>query len=94
MCCTGVESIPRTKSGIEKPSYILAGWYDDPMPAWFLAPIAGLKLPTQAPKAGGIDSLHVYKFGSDQENFVLYVKIKLNKCTQGRRKTIICEHLL
>ncbi len=27
------------------------------MPTWFLAPIAGLKLPTQATQAGGIDSL-------------------------------------
>jgi hypothetical protein len=27
--------------------YRLAGWYDNPMPTWFLAPIAGLKLPTQ-----------------------------------------------
>ncbi len=25
----------------------LAGRYDNPMPTWFLAPIAGLKLPTQ-----------------------------------------------
>ncbi len=24
----------------------LAGWYDNPMPTWFLTPIVGLKLPT------------------------------------------------
>ncbi len=28
----------------------LAGRYDNPMPPWFLAPIAGLKLPTQVLK--------------------------------------------
>jgi hypothetical protein len=27
-------------------TYRLAGRYDNPMPTWFLAPIAGLKLPT------------------------------------------------
>ncbi len=26
--------------------------YDNPMPTWFLAPIAGLKLPTQDPITG------------------------------------------
>ncbi len=33
------------------------GRYDNPMPTWFLAPIAGLKLPTQATRLGGIGSL-------------------------------------
>jgi len=30
----------------------LAGRYDNPMPIWFLAPIAGLQLLTQFKKAG------------------------------------------
>jgi hypothetical protein len=34
-----------------------AGRYDNHMPTWFLAPIAGLMLPTQATYAGGINSL-------------------------------------
>jgi hypothetical protein len=35
----------------------LAGRYDNHIPTWFLAPIECLKIPAQATKAGGIDSL-------------------------------------
>jgi hypothetical protein len=31
-------------------TYMLAGRYDNPMHIWFLAPIAGHKLPTQEPE--------------------------------------------
>ena len=34
-------------------TYRLAGRYDNPMPTWFLAPIAGLKLQTQATWVSG-----------------------------------------
>jgi hypothetical protein len=44
----GARSIsPGTESGIEVAKlHRLAGRYDNPMPTWFLAPVAGLKLPT------------------------------------------------
>ncbi len=36
---------------------VLAGWYDNPIPTRFLAPIVGLKIRAQATLAAGIDSL-------------------------------------
>jgi hypothetical protein len=46
------------RNGFQEPNLKLrlAGRYDNPMPNWFLAPIAVLKLPT-------LGSLNVYKFG-------------------------------
>ena len=35
----------------------MAGRYDNPMPTWFLAPIAGLKVPTLT--ADEVDSLQM-----------------------------------
>ncbi len=42
----GIDSRNRVWNWVAK-LHRLAGWYDNPMPTWFLAPIAGLKLPTQ-----------------------------------------------
>jgi hypothetical protein len=45
----GEESIPGTESGIDQPDlHRLVGRYDKHIPTWFLSPMAGLKLPTQA----------------------------------------------
>ncbi len=53
------------------------------MPTWFLAPIAGLKLSSQATQAGGIDSLesiigHIksLKFGLRIEIFILGLEFR------------------
>ncbi len=46
----------------------LAGRYDNPMPTWFLAPIAGLKLPTLVTKLRQNSSLQfssLFSFNSD-----------------------------
>jgi hypothetical protein len=42
----GIDSRNRVWNWVAK-LYRLAGRYDNPMPTWFLAPIAGLKLPSQ-----------------------------------------------
>jgi len=41
----GIDSRNRVRNGIGK-LHRLAGWYDNSMPTWFQAPIAGLKLPS------------------------------------------------
>jgi hypothetical protein len=43
----GIDSRNRVWNWVAK-LHRLAGQYDNPMPTWFLAPIAGLKLPTQS----------------------------------------------
>ncbi len=42
----GINSRNRVLNWVVK-LHRLAGQYDNPMPTWFLAPVAGLKLPTQ-----------------------------------------------
>jgi hypothetical protein len=42
----GIDSRNRVWNRVAK-LHRLAARYDNPMPTWFLAPIAGLKLPTQ-----------------------------------------------
>ncbi len=52
----GIDSRNRVWNWVAK-LHRLAGRYDNPVPTWFLAPIAGLKLPTQVTQHGGIGSL-------------------------------------
>ncbi len=65
----GIDSRNRIWNWVAK-LHRLAGRYNNPMPTWFLAPIAGLKLPTQTtrlaeliPRNRFLGSLEFYKFG-------------------------------
>ncbi len=64
----------------------LAGRYDNPMPTWFLAPIAGLKLPTGGSerwkKLGSGAGSGVLEFPSLLGNLHIFVSALLNKFFQ------------
>ncbi len=52
----GIDSRNRVWNWVAK-LHRLACWYDNPMPTWFLAPIAGIKLLSLDTYAGGINNV-------------------------------------
>jgi hypothetical protein len=70
----GIDSRNRVWNGVAK-LHRLSGRYDNPMPTWFLAPVAVPKLPTQPtqPGIGSLESILGFKnSGSDFFRFSKY----------------------
>jgi hypothetical protein len=68
---------------------ILAGRYDNPIPPLFLAPIDSLKIPAQAPYAGGIDSLESIAGLVENLKYRLWIRIYLTEQGQATRNRIL-----
>jgi hypothetical protein len=57
----------------------VAGWYDNPIPTWFLAPIDCSKIPTltkQGDVMGNKNIFRIWKFFGQQEFHLARVKIR------------------
>jgi hypothetical protein len=73
----GIDSRSRVWNWVAK-LHTLAGRYDNPMPTWFLAPIAGLKLPTLGSREESVQFYTEFQGGSLYYNCTVKAQSKIS----------------